>query len=172
MGKEQDLATFRDRVKSALAARQMTQKALEEATELGAGALSRIFGGRKKLDAAALHAIASELGVSHEHLIADTALGAELDLEAPEITPEPDPARADPPPSVERVAPAPAAAAAAPAPAAAAPPPPEPIPEPEPEPIPEPTHRHRLGALPVIGAIVAGVVTAGAAIYRRLRRDR
>ena len=96
MSTEADRGMFRDRVKKGLAAAGLTQKALEGQAGLKPGTLTRIFGGKKQLDAGILSAIAAGIGASEETLVEGTAwaslvVAAESTVqeEAPSLTEEP-----------------------------------------------------------------------------------
>ncbi|MBW2253702.1 MAG: helix-turn-helix transcriptional regulator [Deltaproteobacteria bacterium] len=125
-----DREAFKSRVKALLKEQGLTQGALEKRIGASSGTLTRVFGGRKNLDAETLAAIASGLGVPAAQL---------LELEDV-VTPEPPPAEEppaeaaapEPPPAEE-----PAAEAAAPEPPPAEEPPAEAA-APEPPPAEEP----------------------------------
>ncbi len=112
MSTETDRGLFRDRVKKGLAAAGLTQKALEGQAGLKPGTLTRIFGGKKQLDAGILSAIAAGIGASEETLVEGTAwaslvVAAESTVqeEAPSLTEEPvtvDDAQPEAEPTVER----------------------------------------------------------------------
>jgi len=131
MAGKRDREKLRSRVQKALRSEGRTQKAMESSAGLPNGTMTRIFGGRRKLDEETLRAVADELGIAAEELVAGTSF-TEL-LEAPEPEPEPDD-EADAGES-EATAPEEEAAEASPSEADEEP---EPEAEPEPEPEPEP----------------------------------
>ncbi|MBW1877555.1 MAG: helix-turn-helix transcriptional regulator [Deltaproteobacteria bacterium] len=185
-----DREAFKSRVKALLKEQGLTQGALEKRIGASSGTLTRVFGGRKNLDAETLAAIASGLGVPAAQL---------LELEDV-VTPEPPPAEEppaeaaapEPPPAEE-----PAAEAAAPEPPPAEEPPAEEPPAkeppaeaaaPEPPPAEEaaPTERVRpppdeevtevkddsekkspFSEIPVIGPVVEGALALFSSLWKR-----
>ena len=74
-GTEADRETLRDRVKSALGSR--TQKELESMMDVSPGTLTRMFGGRRKVDAELIDNLANALGVDATDIVQGTTF-AEL----------------------------------------------------------------------------------------------
>jgi len=103
-GTKSDRETLRARVKVALGER--TQKELEQALGVSGGTLSRVFGGRRNVDAVFLRDLADGLGVEVERLLHGTDFlllfdGAELPREAGDVdvvAPLPPPPTDGPPP--------------------------------------------------------------------------
>jgi transcriptional regulator with XRE-family HTH domain len=124
----EDRELLRERVRGRLEATDRTQRQVEEELGWSSGTLTRVFGGRKQLDAEMLGQLAERLGIPAASLVEGTALSAEApepatparaaEPAAPEA--EPEPAAAAPEPEAAEAA-APEPEAAEPEPAAAAP---------------------------------------------------
>jgi transcriptional regulator with XRE-family HTH domain len=86
---KRDREKLRDRVKTELRKLGRSQKDLEDALGLTAGTLTRVFGGRRKLDQELADGMARELGLSVEELFKATSFLKDLEVDA---EPEPEPA--------------------------------------------------------------------------------
>ncbi len=84
-GTKSDRETLRNRVKDALGER--TQKQLEQSLGVSGGTLSRVFGGRRNVDAEFLRGLANELDVDVRRLLHGTDFLLLFDDE--ELPPEP-----------------------------------------------------------------------------------
>ena len=140
---KRDREKLRERIKTELRKQGRTQKGLEDALELKSGTLTRVFGGRRKLDQELADGIVRELGTTIPELFRATSYLKTLEVAAEPPTPapaasEPTPAEPDPAPSEPTPVPAPEAE---PTPASA--PAPEPSPRPEPPPASEERFRKR-----------------------------
>ncbi len=84
-GTQEDREEFRSRVKAALGDR--TQKDLERSLGLAGSTLTRVFGGRRNIDAEFVEALATELGTTPRALVAGTGF-AELLGEPSALSPQ------------------------------------------------------------------------------------
>ncbi len=143
-GTKRDRDKLRKRVKAALDGR--TQRELETELELSSGTLTRVFGGRRQVDAELLTAMAQGLGMEPIALVKGTKFAELLQEPESELPPEPG-AEPEPEPAPEpepEPEPGPTVVdEALPPPVAAAPEPPDtdrtiPVPDPEPAPPPPP----------------------------------
>ena len=163
---KRDREKLRSRVKTELRKLGRSQKDLETSLGLTSGTLTRVFGGRRKLDQELAEGLATELNSTIGELFKATAYLKELDTSgdaakpaaakpAPKAAAKPTPkaaAKPAPKPAASKPAPKPAAAKPAPKPAAkpaAAKPAPAPAPRaadpvrPSPPPPEEPRFRKR-----------------------------
>ena len=76
-GTEADREKLRERVKAALG--DSTQKELEEVMSVSAGTLTRIFGGRRNVDANLLNSLAGALDVDVDSIVEGTSFSELLD---------------------------------------------------------------------------------------------
>jgi len=172
---------FRERVKKALSDVGMTQKALELQLAITPGTMTRVFGGKKQLDAALLTAIGSALDVDPGALVSGTdwtsllADVSERSEPAPAMEAEPAVAEAssvEAEPAAEETPPNTPEAAAEETPPVA----PEAVVDEEPAVDSEPrSHGRKKRSFfdyPVRAAVAAagGVALVGAALFTLLRR--
>ena len=132
---DKDLRSLRDRMKVALRQAGKTGREVEEAAGLSSGSLTRIYGGRRKLDFELLCALAAEVDADPLSLLtkgAQKVFAGEIEAwQARTAADEPKPGPGSPPEPV----PAPEAA---PEPKRASKPTPTPKPKPAPTPDPKP----------------------------------
>ncbi len=132
---KRDREKLRSRVKTELRKLGRSQKDLETSLGLTSGTLTRVFGGRRKLDQELAEGIATELNSTIEELFKATAYLKVLDTSGDAAKPAPKPAAAKPAPKPAAAKPAPKPAAAKPAPKPAAKAAPEPATA---KPVPKP----------------------------------